>query len=1355
MPLSTRYPIALLPVRIETRFVETANEVVLKIRVFPDQLHVDAHEPEVTPQERAAHGRWSSSASDLAAWRDLVFEVGIQRAIYLQTLSAAGVAALPDKADTWTRAAVARLLPASWTAVVTPSFAGRPGSALRATSRPVLGPLAVGISPDDPTSAVRWLHELDEAERVGMVISVPLGANTRATDFTVLVYGLPSETGLDDELAQQGGRELERVLAAHTFTDGLAILDAGVPTNQLDGTSPHWSSRPQTAEQAFAQLERSSSTAGSRSYALATALGGGERALARVDEDAGDAFDTFDQDAAATQAMLWPATLGYFLDQMLDGAAPDRERRERIRTQFVKHVRNRGPLPILRVGRIPFGVLPVTSLSRWQPRSGDVLDASDVATLRAMVSAWARSADAIPVIGADGDGVARLAEILARGPVSTSYAARSVVGPVYATYLYDFLRMPLTANWWARHHRVSTTGWDLARPHGGVPRVGRAVFAQEVVSLDAPIVGDDASFLGALDSMDLAALRLNRDRGATTPLLYRLARHSLLVAYLAEARGILEGRGERGFSEPELVGLAHGTIATPIVSPWTWLDHPLVPGAPESIGAALDRLRENAEQPAFAGAWTGLRRLSNVAPARVDELVREALDLCTSRLDAWATSVASARLARLRSDSPSGTLIGAYAFVERLRRDNQQVVPEAIADEPGRLYEAVAKGGYILAPTLAHGTTAALLRSAAVARNADIAGGAFSIDLSSARARRGADVLESVRTGLSVGTVLGRWFERRLVEHVAPILGDLVQAFRAVASATDPSSPDLQRESRVVDGQALATRRATLAWGTAGLPASGSPEMDAVNQIIDELTDLIDAAADVLTSEAVHQLGIGNAERAAVAADAASCGGPPPTELQVLEHPASGLGLEHTVFVAIGASPPAAGWTSTPRALAEPALEAWCGAMLAPAAALRGRISYRGPDGLEVATREISLDELALGAIDVVLGAEQLPTRMLDHASAIRGPALAQATVVLEDSPPLTEAVVHGRALARAIAGFRPVVPSDLGTSDVSAEELGNLELRASVDHLGNARALLAVDERAGLLACSLLGLPDCVPYLDSRAWPRQVEVAGGALAARQQRLAMLGPTPDSTVAMEVRIADARARIAVHVGDGVPVSMRLRLVEPVRSAWARSLAAQPALVGTEPTVPATWIQQVGAVRENVQALDQAIMLTEALAPSPDPARGVLVVQPTGASEPWIGRALFAPEPPATPPRARSSSVIHAPLGLTTDAPFTAWKVDRWTEVIPDPIATAGLVFHHDQPGTQPPHAILLAVSPDDALVWMPEAIEAILAETLELVRVRALDSDSVRDAGQYLPATYLAINLADETASTDLFSGGA
>src|SRR5690606_6403643 len=53
--LDGRIPVALLPVRIETRFDDDRKS--LQIRVFPDQIHLDAHEPELTDDERAA-GEW-------------------------------------------------------------------------------------------------------------------------------------------------------------------------------------------------------------------------------------------------------------------------------------------------------------------------------------------------------------------------------------------------------------------------------------------------------------------------------------------------------------------------------------------------------------------------------------------------------------------------------------------------------------------------------------------------------------------------------------------------------------------------------------------------------------------------------------------------------------------------------------------------------------------------------------------------------------------------------------------------------------------------------------------------------------------------------------------------------------------------------------------------------------------------------------------------------------------------------------------------------------------------------------------------------------------------------------------------
>ena len=45
-------PLALLPVRLETRFFAQADGTQqLRIRVFPDQIHVDAHERELTAGE--------------------------------------------------------------------------------------------------------------------------------------------------------------------------------------------------------------------------------------------------------------------------------------------------------------------------------------------------------------------------------------------------------------------------------------------------------------------------------------------------------------------------------------------------------------------------------------------------------------------------------------------------------------------------------------------------------------------------------------------------------------------------------------------------------------------------------------------------------------------------------------------------------------------------------------------------------------------------------------------------------------------------------------------------------------------------------------------------------------------------------------------------------------------------------------------------------------------------------------------------------------------------------------------------------------------------------------------------------
>src|SRR6266508_2995539 len=74
------HPLALLPVRLETRFFGRPDGTSeLRVRVFPDQIHIDSHDPRLSAEEIALGRRYWElrwrAASDAArhgsAWRML------------------------------------------------------------------------------------------------------------------------------------------------------------------------------------------------------------------------------------------------------------------------------------------------------------------------------------------------------------------------------------------------------------------------------------------------------------------------------------------------------------------------------------------------------------------------------------------------------------------------------------------------------------------------------------------------------------------------------------------------------------------------------------------------------------------------------------------------------------------------------------------------------------------------------------------------------------------------------------------------------------------------------------------------------------------------------------------------------------------------------------------------------------------------------------------------------------------------------------------------------------------------------------------------------------------------------------
>jgi hypothetical protein len=102
------YPVLLFPVRLETRFIKNS----LWIRIYPDQISINAHEPRLTEDERSAgelywnavkgDGRKVATEQDHRdAWRRLAQIFGPQRAAWIARAtdpgkSAGAVSARPD-----------------------------------------------------------------------------------------------------------------------------------------------------------------------------------------------------------------------------------------------------------------------------------------------------------------------------------------------------------------------------------------------------------------------------------------------------------------------------------------------------------------------------------------------------------------------------------------------------------------------------------------------------------------------------------------------------------------------------------------------------------------------------------------------------------------------------------------------------------------------------------------------------------------------------------------------------------------------------------------------------------------------------------------------------------------------------------------------------------------------------------------------------------------------------------------------------------------------------------------------------------------------------------------------------------
>ena len=1365
-------PIALLPVRLETRYVSDAAGPALLVRVYPDEIHIDDHEPELTDLELdAATAYWTriwragrdDVAEERAAFVGLCGRVGVNRALWVEKATRPDDATRPSQptppgdqlpaepvlagtdhaADGFGRAAVTRVLPDRWTVL---GYRGRT-QMLRVDGNPIPDPLTVGPPPNRPAvdpggppldDASRWLADFDAAVAAGMGIRCQLQAPGESFD-RLIVLGVRASEAPDASAAR-----LHELLDVQRYTSGLGFVPVGAPTNNTGSARSAWSRRPDGAT-AFDAARSDAGDAVSRATVTAAAFGLDTAAFSGV----AYAATAHAPGAKDLPTALFPATIGYFLGVLLDPLVGD-AMIDTVRELFIDWVRPLGPLPTLRVGAQPYGVLPVTSIDRWQPAAGDPAKLTRLAgRTRQLRTEWLgatlpAAARHVPHVGsatsvADPD--QELLDIFARDALSGTYRLRPVRGVRIARGEAELLPSlkPDPSDVAEAVHELFDGGPVFSRITHFVydrrtTRIRRSLVLAGDLSEDDPLPElDGANYL------DFLARRGDRAGSFAGPgsdtLFFALARLSCALAD-AEAALHLTGPGvfasARAALEPELVDAA-GTRTPTGARLLARAASDVVPQLPagqtvaQFLGTATEAQVVALNLPnVTTGFWhtTVVRQafgaLAALPTAVLDRLARATLDACSHRLDAWLTAFATRRLADLRATAPTGVHLGGYGWVENLHADPEpQPVTDLPAGETGPLVTEPGTAGYVLAPSPTHASAAALLLSGHLSHRgaSGAAAGVFAVDLHSDRARLALWLLDGVRQGQPLGALLGYLLERGLHERSRPglELDRFIRPLRALAPLVadalhdvDPTVDAVESvsASAVVDGLRLLERfERDASQLDAALTGADAGQRAAVLAEIGALRGTADALADLLLAETTYQVTAGNVARAAASLDALGNGLAQPPEPEVTQTPRYGFAHRHRLLALVPVDDGVPeGWAAgaqRPRRLAEPRVDAWAAAHLGPADRIRAVVR----DDAGVIT-QVTAADLGLCALDLLLGE-------VDPGVAIGDPDFPADFPA--DAVPLEDALIHAGWLRDAVCGSRPLRPADLlGTNSVHLDEVAARAATAAQDYRA-AAAQLGTDPPAALATLAGYG----VTGLDAAAAAAET----GRVIARLDELRSATPGPD--------FADHPAvqTLRAIFGDAFPV---LPLVD-APGEWSSALNDDPAFLGGDPAAAVAWVQQVGLVRAPVERF---LLAT---------GGGPLAVAQHPPAPRWAGLPLADGAEPA----ADVTSVLVHGAGAGA-ARLAGFVVDEWADVVPVRGATAGVAFDFDEPGARAPQAVLLAVPPVVGAAWTLDTLAAVVTETADLARIRMVGPDEMPWVGHYLPALYVADNPDGDTITVDL-----
>jgi hypothetical protein len=292
---------------------------------------------------------------------------------------------------------------------------------------------------------------------------------------------------------------------------------------------------------------------------------------------------------------------------------------------------------------------------------------------------------------------------------------------------------------------------------------------------------------------------------------------------------------------------------------------------------------------------------------------------------------------------------------------------------------------------------------------------------------------------------------------------------------------------------------------------------------------------------------------------------------------------------------------------------------------------------------------------------------------------------------------------------------------------------------------------RAAIVKLGVFGVGPSIPVSVAGEDPASI----AALA--NQALALLkvsGPRLDRATALSKAPAatDPRARreqlverIKAVFGSSFVVLPHFKLDSAGATELTSALAASTQTQGGDALAANTWFTRSARVRDAMARLGLCLQTAEVMNAG---ARLNLSV----AQLPFVGGERWVALPPLPDQEVlpgKLSLVIHTVGAIHATQVLSGMVIDEWTEVVPNASETTGIAFQFDVPDACAPQNVLVAVPPVPGQDWTTESLRLLLMETLDLAKLRAVDTGSLGAAAQDLPGLYLAFNAADHAVSTD------